>query len=74
MNLEIMHMLKSMQASSKEMQTLNLEPRKNGQKVNLELSSVVGMVKNRESQRTTQSQRKISMDKNENTARVSGKI
>lgn len=69
-----MHMLKSMQASSKEMQTLNLEPRKNGQKVNLELSSVVGMVKNRESQRTTQSQRKISMDKNENTARVSGKI
>ena len=69
-----MHMLKSMQASLKEMQILNLEPRKNGQKVNLELSSVVGMVKNRESQRTTQLQRKISMDKNENTARVSGKI
>ena len=69
-----MHMLKSMQASLKEMQILNLEPRKNGQKVNLELSSVVGMVKNRESQRTTQSQRKISIHKNENTARVSGKI
>ena len=69
-----MHILKSMQAGLKEMQTLNLEPRKNGQKVNLESSSVVGMEKNRESQLTTQSQRQISMDKNENTARGSGKI
>ena len=69
-----MHILKSMQAGLKEMQISNLVLRKNGQKVNLESSSVVGMVKNRESQPTTQLQRKISMDKNENTARVSGKI
>ena len=47
-----MNMLKSMQASLKEMQILNLEPRKNGQEVNLESSSVVGMEKNRESQLT----------------------
>ena len=69
-----MHILKSMQAGLKEMQISNLVLRKNGQKVNLESSSVVGMVKNRELQPTTQLQRKISMDKNENTARVSGKI
>ena len=74
MQYKIIHMLKLMQAGLKKMQILNLEPRKNGQKVNLESSSVGGMVKNRESQRTTRLQRKISMDKNENTAKISGKI
>ena len=54
-----MHTLKSMQAGLQGMQILNLEPRKNGQKVNLESSSVVGMVKNRELQHTTQVPKQI---------------
>ena len=59
MQYKIMHTLKSMQAGLQEMQILNLEPRKNGQKANLESSSVVGMVKNRDSQCTIPLQKQI---------------
>ena len=74
MQYKIMHTLKSMQAGLQEMQILNLEPRKNGQKVNLESSSVVGMAKNRELQHTTQVLKQIHKKLLKNTARINGKI